>query len=97
MLGCGVINFAVLRFLRHVVPGLTEVTAYDVQPGRAEQLRERCAAQVGNRDFVAASIGELAARGEATERDPSRITIVSPFGLGMTADNFLPTAETNHG
>ncbi|NUO61793.1 MAG: 2,3-diaminopropionate biosynthesis protein SbnB [Hamadaea sp.] len=166
VLGCGVINFAILRFLHHVVPGLTEVTAYDTQPGRAERLRERCAAdlpdltvrvehdlatalakntlvsvatnalqphldfsglvpgtlilhvslrdvlpeaivtavnvvddldhvfrantsvhlaeqQVGNRDFVAATIGELAARGAAADRDPSRITVVSPFGLGI--------------
>ncbi|NUT32227.1 MAG: 2,3-diaminopropionate biosynthesis protein SbnB [Hamadaea sp.] len=166
LLGCGVINFAILRFLRQVVPGLTQVTAYDTQPGRAELLRERCVARlpdvevrverdlaaaldkntlisvatnalhphldtrslrpgtlvlhislrdviaeaivtadnvvddidhvfraatsvhlaeqlVGHRDFVSATIGELASGPPAAERDTARVTVVSPFGLGI--------------
>lgn len=166
VIGCGLINFAVLRFLPHVLPGLTQITAYDTRAERAELLRERCAAQlpeldvrvardlptalakntlisiatnaqhphldtrglrpgtlvlhislrdvlpeavvaadnvvddidhvfraatsvhlaeqrVGHREFVSATIGELATRPDVTDRDLSRVTVVSPFGLGI--------------
>lgn len=166
LIGCGVINLAILRFLRYAVPGLSQATAYDTRPERAERLRAACAEQlpgidviverdlavacakntlvsvatnaqhphldtrglaagtlvlhvslrdivpdaivtavnvvddidhvfraatsvhlaeqhVGHRDFVAATIGELATRSETTDRNPSRTTVVSPFGLGI--------------
>ena len=38
LIGCGVINFEVLRFLRCTVPGLTTVTLFDVQRSRAEEF-----------------------------------------------------------
>lgn len=166
LFGCGVINFEILRFLRHVVPGLTCVTLHDLRPERAHRFRERCSVtwpdltvdveedaaratqrsslvsvatnalcphldtrqlapgtlvlhvslrdvlpeaitaaanvvddeghvlraqtsvhlaeqQVGNRDFVTATLGQLAARASVEPRDPARVTVFSPFGLGV--------------
>ncbi|MFG1780503.1 2,3-diaminopropionate biosynthesis protein SbnB [Micromonospora sp. NPDC049051] len=166
LLGCGVINFAVLRFLSQVVSGLTDVTVHDVSTERATAFQARCAEvlpsltvhvetdqgralgrntlvsvatnaltpyldtrllrpgtlvlhvslrdvlpdavleavnvvddvdhvlraatsvdvaarQVGHHDFIAATIGQLAARPQTPPRDPHRVTVVSPFGLGV--------------
>ncbi|MBQ1075166.1 2,3-diaminopropionate biosynthesis protein SbnB [Micromonospora sp. C31] len=43
LIGCGVINFEVLRFLRAALPGLTEVTVFDLDAGRAAAFARRCA------------------------------------------------------
>jgi len=43
IIGCGVINFEVLRFLRCTVPGLTTVTLFDVRQSRAREFAERVA------------------------------------------------------
>jgi ornithine cyclodeaminase len=45
LIGCGVINFEVLRFLRRALPHLHEVTVYDVAPDRAQGFAARCAAE----------------------------------------------------
>jgi 2,3-diaminopropionate biosynthesis protein SbnB len=45
MIGCGVINRHVLRFLSVVFPSLTEVTVYDIDRTRAEAFAAGCAAE----------------------------------------------------
>jgi N-[(2S)-2-amino-2-carboxyethyl]-L-glutamate dehydrogenase len=42
LVGCGVINAEVLRFLRVVEPGLREVTVFDLDPARAAAFAARC-------------------------------------------------------
>ncbi|MEV6345281.1 2,3-diaminopropionate biosynthesis protein SbnB [Actinoplanes sp. NPDC051851] len=41
LIGCGVINVEVLRFLRRTVPGLAVVTLFDTDRGRAEECGRR--------------------------------------------------------
>ncbi len=45
LVGCGVINFEVLRFLRAALPELQAVTLFDLDPQRAERFGRRCAHQ----------------------------------------------------
>ncbi|MGC4792023.1 2,3-diaminopropionate biosynthesis protein SbnB [Micromonospora sp. DT178] len=163
LIGCGVINFEVLRFLRAALPGLTEVTLFDLDAGRAAAFARRCARwdlkvsvagdveealgahplvclattagvphlglahcrpgalvlhlslrdifpadirtavnvvddadhvcraatslhlaeqESGDRDFIAAGIGEVLG-GAGWRHDPERVTVYSPFGLGV--------------
>ncbi|CRK57303.1 Ornithine cyclodeaminase [Alloactinosynnema sp. L-07] len=42
LIGCGVINFEVLRFLRVVYPTITEVTLHDLDRDRAAEFARRC-------------------------------------------------------
>ncbi len=166
IIGCGVINFEVLKFLRHVHPNLVEASLFDSNPGQADSFAQRCtrtfpglrvrialnrdaalashtlvsiattattpyletsalppgslvlhmslrdllpesilqcvnivddadhvcragtsleiAEQLtGDRSFISAEIGELAATHQLPPRDPLRTTVFSPFGLGV--------------
>lgn len=166
LVGCGVINLAVLRFLRLTVPGFTRVTVYDAEPAAARAFVSRCAQEwpdlevsaapglddalarhdlvsfattaavphtdlaacrpgtlvlhvslrdvttgtvrkarnivddadhvcragtslhlaeqeCGDRTFIDDSIGALLRGGRRLARDPDRLTIYSPFGLGV--------------
>lgn len=177
VIGCGVINAEVLRFLRAVHPDLRAVTVFDLDADRAEAFARRCAPdldtstvssvdaalaahplvtiattatvphldlapcrpgtlvlhvslrdvtvegvlssvnvvddrdhvfraatsvhlaeqQVGHRDFVQSAIGDLLG-GDPRPRDPRRVTLFSPFGLGVldmaVADLVYRTART---
>lgn len=42
LVGCGLINFEIARFLLNTCPGIKKFTLYDVAPERAEQLKEKC-------------------------------------------------------
>ncbi|WP_405471660.1 2,3-diaminopropionate biosynthesis protein SbnB [Streptomyces canus] len=42
LVGCGVINLEILRFLAAALPGLTEAALYDTDPVRAEEFAARC-------------------------------------------------------
>ncbi|WP_053848202.1 2,3-diaminopropionate biosynthesis protein SbnB [Streptomyces sp. NRRL B-24085] len=42
LVGCGVINLEILRFLAAALPGLTEAALYDTDPARAEEFAARC-------------------------------------------------------
>lgn len=165
VVGCGVINTEVLRFLRAVHPELREVTIFDLNPDRARAFADRCAVDldlaasvapdldtalaahdlvsiattaatpyldlsavqpgtlvlhvslrdvtvdgvlgavnvvddrdhvcraatslhlaeqtVGHRDFIQSTIGQLLTAGNTPARDPGRVTLFSPFGLGI--------------
>ncbi|GAB3136750.1 2,3-diaminopropionate biosynthesis protein SbnB [Micromonospora sonneratiae] len=163
LVGCGVINFEVLRFLRAVLPELGEVTVFDLDAERAAAFARRCARwdlkvtsagtieealgahslvclattagvphlglahcqpgalvlhlslrdifpadilaadnvvddadhvcraatslhlaeqETGHRNFISTSIGEILA-GAPWQHDPARVTVFSPFGLGV--------------
>ena len=41
LIGCGVINLEVLRYVRHLVPSISEVMLHDIDPARAEALAAR--------------------------------------------------------
>ncbi|MDQ1026942.1 2,3-diaminopropionate biosynthesis protein SbnB [Streptomyces umbrinus] len=43
LIGCGVINLEILRFLAAALPDLREAALYDTDPARAEAFAERCA------------------------------------------------------
>ncbi|GJM08586.1 MAG: 2,3-diaminopropionate biosynthesis protein SbnB [Lysobacteraceae bacterium] len=43
MVGCGLINFEILRFLLAVYPGLSEIDLFDLDPSRGRQFAERAA------------------------------------------------------
>jgi ornithine cyclodeaminase len=65
LIGCGVINFEVLRFLAAVFPSLSEVTLHDLDPGRAEDFARRCAGLLPD-----AKVGTVAEPDHATARHP---------------------------
>ncbi|GAA3892955.1 2,3-diaminopropionate biosynthesis protein SbnB [Streptomyces lacrimifluminis] len=46
LIGCGVINLEILRFLTAALPGLREAALYDTDPARAEAFATRCAETV---------------------------------------------------
>ncbi|MFF6995685.1 2,3-diaminopropionate biosynthesis protein SbnB [Streptomyces sp. NPDC008313] len=46
LIGCGVINLEILRFLAAALPGLREAALYDTDTARAEAFAERCAEAV---------------------------------------------------
>ncbi|CAL9614049.1 N-((2S)-2-amino-2-carboxyethyl)-L-glutamate dehydrogenase [Streptomyces sp. enrichment culture] len=46
LIGCGVINLEILRFLAAVLPGLSEAALYDTDPERAAAFATRCAREV---------------------------------------------------
>jgi ornithine cyclodeaminase len=166
LVGCGVINMEVLRFLKAALPTLEEATVFDLSPERAAEFVRDCARSVpgisltvardrdqalaahglvaiattaaephmnldacrpgatvlhislrdltvetilagqnvvddashvcrertslhlaeqatGGREFIVASIGEILSRPVAFHRDPDKIAIFSPFGLGI--------------
>ncbi|WP_167152697.1 MULTISPECIES: 2,3-diaminopropionate biosynthesis protein SbnB [Streptomyces] len=46
LVGCGVINLEILRFLSAALPSLREAALYDMDPARAEDFARTCAAEV---------------------------------------------------
>jgi 2,3-diaminopropionate biosynthesis protein SbnB len=42
LIGCGLINFEIARFLLAVFPDLTRFCVFDLSPGRAAQFKEKC-------------------------------------------------------
>jgi N-[(2S)-2-amino-2-carboxyethyl]-L-glutamate dehydrogenase len=42
MLGCGTINFEILRFLRATYPTIKELVIFDLDPNRAHEFKKKC-------------------------------------------------------
>ena len=42
LLGCGVINFEIVRFLQILFPRIKSLTVFDIDPKRAGQFKQRC-------------------------------------------------------
>ncbi|HKV39467.1 MAG TPA: 2,3-diaminopropionate biosynthesis protein SbnB, partial [Blastocatellia bacterium] len=62
LLGCGLINFEVLRFLRSTFPGLTDLTIMDLSRERAKQFEDGCQRLFGCLSLrIAGDIDELLA------------------------------------
>jgi len=53
-LGCGVINFEVLRFLWSIYPEISSLTLFDHNPERAQQFKDKCLALCGHLNVVIA-------------------------------------------
>lgn len=60
LLGCGIINFEIARFLLNTCPGIERFTLYDVDPARAEQLKQRCSQTFEGLEVEVASDAETA-------------------------------------
>ncbi|MFJ5552109.1 2,3-diaminopropionate biosynthesis protein SbnB [Streptomyces sp. NPDC093225] len=65
LVGCGVINLEILRFLAAALPDLREAVLYDMDPARAEAFAGTCAAEVPSVKTVA-----VADRAEALGAHP---------------------------
>lgn len=60
LIGCGSINFEILRFLRAVFPNLASLVLYDLDQERSRQFGNRCEAEFGfTRIEFAADANEL--------------------------------------
>lgn len=65
LIGCGVINFEIMRFLRATNPGLSAATVFDLEPERAEAFRRRCdEAFPGVTTTVAPDVGTALSAGD---------------------------------
>jgi N-[(2S)-2-amino-2-carboxyethyl]-L-glutamate dehydrogenase len=63
LVGAGVINFEITRFLRAAFPGLKTCFVFDLDASRAAQFADRCRVAFGNLTVeVAAGVDELRAR-----------------------------------
>jgi ornithine cyclodeaminase len=47
LIGCGSINFEIVRFLKTVFPGLAELVIYDLDRQRGQQFAAKCEAEFG--------------------------------------------------
>lgn len=54
LVGCGVINFEILRFLLAIFPGLTSCVIYDLSTAHAEHFRQRANASFAQLDVTVA-------------------------------------------
>ncbi len=60
LIGCGSINFEIVRFLRAVFPNLAELVLYDLDEQRSRQFAKRCEAEFGFTEVkLAADVSEL--------------------------------------
>jgi ornithine cyclodeaminase len=63
LIGCGLINFEIVRFLLAVFPGVATLVAYDTDPARAQHFGARCRRlSPGLATVVARSSAEVLAR-----------------------------------
>lgn len=60
LIGCGSINFEIVRFLRAVFPNLAELVLYDLDEQRSRQFANRCEAEFGFTEVkLAKNVSEL--------------------------------------
>lgn len=57
LVGCGLIQFEIVRFLRAALPGIETLTLFDLSPERARQFAEHCAKVFG--DVVVEPVGSI--------------------------------------
>ena len=62
LVGCGVVNLEIVRFLAAAFPSLSEVVLYDTDPGRAAAFAEQCASTVPVKATVTAERDEAVGR-----------------------------------
>ncbi|MDT5272447.1 MAG: hypothetical protein QOH49_4633 [Acidobacteriota bacterium] len=89
LLGCGLINFEIVRFLRAVYPGIERLVLFDLSEGRAEQFRRRCLETFGALEVEVvgtpeAMFGEAALVSLATTAGKPHIFDLSASPAGST-------------
>jgi ornithine cyclodeaminase len=88
LLGCGLINFEIARFLLNTCPGIRRFTLYDLDPARAGQFGERCRRDFGVEVEVAPDVGTALGRAQlislATTAVAPHISDLSPCLPGAT-------------
>lgn len=87
LVGCGLIQFEIVRFLRAVFPELTQLQVFDLSPERARQFAEHCEKVLGNLTIEpVGSVAELLAAAElvsfATTAGEPHVHDVSPLPAG---------------
>jgi len=88
LIGCGLINFEIARFLLAVWPQIAEMVVFDVDPGRAQQFADRCrsafpqleAAAVEKVETVLAAAPVIALATTAVEPHIGDLSAVAPGG-----------------
>lgn len=88
LVGCGVINFEIARFLRNVWPGIERFRLVDLSRQRAEQLGDRLNRALGTQVEIAADLDEVLASCEVVS---FATTVVEPFVPSLAA---CPTGAT---
>jgi ornithine cyclodeaminase len=91
MIGCGVINFAVLGFLRPALPELSEVTVFDADPERAHAFAQRC--DIRWPELKVTVAGRLSEAVSAHRLISLATTALAPH---LTGDNCQPGALALH-
>jgi 2,3-diaminopropionate biosynthesis protein SbnB len=89
VIGCGLINFEVVKFLKVVYPALERLTVFDLDVGRAEGFAERCSQLfkglkttiVGDTEEVLRSASLISIATSALE---SHISDLTPCAAGTT-------------
>lgn len=87
LIGCGVINYEVLGFLRAEFPGLSRIVVHDLDPRRAGEFARRACAHLG----VSASVAATKAEALAASRLVCLATTASVPHLDLTP---LPAGST---
>lgn len=91
VIGCGVINFAVLGFLRVALPALDEVAVFDTDPERAQAFAHRCHTRWPELKVTVA--GQLAQALSAHRLISLATTALAPH---LTGDGCLPGTLALH-
>ncbi|HVZ39816.1 MAG TPA: 2,3-diaminopropionate biosynthesis protein SbnB [Candidatus Kapabacteria bacterium] len=89
LIGCGVINFEVIRFLNAVLPGISRLTLFDTSQSRAALFGERCAARmpgvsIAVADSIDALLGSASLISMATTASKPHIRSLDACPAGST-------------
>jgi len=91
LVGCGVINLEILRFLAAAFPGMSEVVLYDTDAARVEAFATQCSAVV-----PAAKVAVAAERDEAVGRYPLVSIATTAATPHLTLEDAAPSAVVLH-
>jgi ornithine cyclodeaminase len=87
IIGCGLINFEVVRFLLVVCPDIVALTIFDLDIGRANAFKDKCETQLGDIDIrvakdVNAALGSAPVVSLATTATTPHIFEPTTFSAG---------------
>jgi len=91
LVGCGVINLEIVRFLAAAFPGMSEVVLHDVDAARVEAFATQCSAVV-----PAAKVTVAAEREEAVGRYPLVSIATTAATPHLTLEDAAPSAVVLH-
>jgi N-[(2S)-2-amino-2-carboxyethyl]-L-glutamate dehydrogenase len=89
IIGCGLINFEVVRFLQALKTGGRNITAFDIEPGRAKTFRRKCSSELpGTTVEISNDVDSILRNCDlvsiATTATEPHITDISAFRPGAT-------------